>query len=280
MSSKLVYRAEVEEWEEPLHPGSLSRTYPTSSHNATPIAHFLPLFPPRAADRARTPAHARFPGAPAAGVPERRDARARADHPYGISIAAAASVQAALGNPPGATIAFHAGPLRSQAWQASTPGDGAADPRSRRGDDRVRLFALERHSHRSRGRDPRLGAAVRRCCRAPHRHPEDGCVDRRAHASPARPTPTCACSPPCRHPAAPRLTSTATWRRWLGPDAGIFLSSLNASEESRIGGLLSQLARGLLGGASAANAFPFGSARRAGSDRARHERRRQGTLVP
>jgi Protein of unknown function (DUF3352) len=46
---------------------------------------------------------------------------------------------------------------------------------------------------------------------------------------------------------------------WLGPDAGIFLSSLNVSEESRIGGLLSQLARGLLGGASAANAFPFGA---------------------
>src|SRR5439155_26265355 len=43
-SSKLGYRAEVEEWEEPLHPGSLARTYPTSSHNATPLAH---LFPPR-----------------------------------------------------------------------------------------------------------------------------------------------------------------------------------------------------------------------------------------
>ena len=32
----------MEEWEEPLHPGSLVRTYPTSSHNATLLAHFLP----------------------------------------------------------------------------------------------------------------------------------------------------------------------------------------------------------------------------------------------
>jgi Protein of unknown function (DUF3352) len=44
---------------------------------------------------------------------------------------------------------------------------------------------------------------------------------------------------------------------WLGTNAGIFLSSLGTGEESRIGGLLSALARDLLGGSSAANAFPF-----------------------
>jgi len=44
---------------------------------------------------------------------------------------------------------------------------------------------------------------------------------------------------------------------WLGPNAGIFLSSLDSSEESKIGALLSALARDLLGGSSAANAFPF-----------------------
>ncbi len=33
----------MEEWEEPLHPGSLPRTYPTFPHNATLIAHFFPL---------------------------------------------------------------------------------------------------------------------------------------------------------------------------------------------------------------------------------------------
>ncbi len=44
---------------------------------------------------------------------------------------------------------------------------------------------------------------------------------------------------------------------WLGANAGIFLSSLDSSEESKIGDLLSALARDLLGGTSAANAFPF-----------------------
>ena len=33
----------MEEWEEPLHPGSLPRSYPTFPHNATLIAHFFPL---------------------------------------------------------------------------------------------------------------------------------------------------------------------------------------------------------------------------------------------
>src|SRR6185312_11564356 len=35
-------RAEVEEWEEPLHPGPVSAFYPTFPHNATRLAHFLP----------------------------------------------------------------------------------------------------------------------------------------------------------------------------------------------------------------------------------------------
>ncbi|MGO9490411.1 MAG: DUF3352 domain-containing protein [Solirubrobacteraceae bacterium] len=35
----------MEEWEEPLHPGSLRRRYPTSSHNATLFAHLLPQHP-------------------------------------------------------------------------------------------------------------------------------------------------------------------------------------------------------------------------------------------
>jgi hypothetical protein len=34
----------VERWEEPLHLGSFRAKYPTFSHNATPIAHFSPLF--------------------------------------------------------------------------------------------------------------------------------------------------------------------------------------------------------------------------------------------
>jgi hypothetical protein len=38
----------VEEWEELLHPGSLARMYPTSSHNATLFAHSLPQPHPNA----------------------------------------------------------------------------------------------------------------------------------------------------------------------------------------------------------------------------------------
>jgi hypothetical protein len=50
----------VEEWEEPLHPGSLSRTYPTLSHNATLFAHFLPLSYSNARDRAKTATHSQL----------------------------------------------------------------------------------------------------------------------------------------------------------------------------------------------------------------------------
>lgn len=32
----------MEEWEEPLHPGPLPTFYPTLSHDATHISHFLP----------------------------------------------------------------------------------------------------------------------------------------------------------------------------------------------------------------------------------------------
>ena len=35
-------RTEVEEWEEPLHPGPVGDVYPTISHKATPIAQDLP----------------------------------------------------------------------------------------------------------------------------------------------------------------------------------------------------------------------------------------------
>src|SRR5262249_10306823 len=51
----LLKGAGVEEWEELLHPGSLRRTYPTSSHNATPFAHSLPPHHPRAAPTGENP---------------------------------------------------------------------------------------------------------------------------------------------------------------------------------------------------------------------------------
>jgi len=58
-------------------------------------------------------------------------------------------------------------------------------------------------------------------------------------------------------PGSPPLDFGRDVAPWLGPSAGIFLSSLTTTEESKIGGLLSGLARDLLGGSSGASAFPF-----------------------
>ena len=49
------YRAGVEEWEEPLHLGSLPASYPTFPHNATLIAHFFPQPCPEAVKTGKTP---------------------------------------------------------------------------------------------------------------------------------------------------------------------------------------------------------------------------------
>jgi hypothetical protein len=46
---------------------------------------------------------------------------------------------------------------------------------------------------------------------------------------------------------------------WLGPQAGVFLSSLGSAEESSVGQLISVLGQALLGGSSTTSAFPFGS---------------------
>jgi hypothetical protein len=58
-------------------------------------------------------------------------------------------------------------------------------------------------------------------------------------------------------PGSPPLDFNRDVAPWLGANAGIFLGSLNASEQSKIGTLLAGLARELLGGTSAAGAFPF-----------------------
>ncbi len=58
-------------------------------------------------------------------------------------------------------------------------------------------------------------------------------------------------------PGSPPLDFGRDVAPWLGPSAGIFISSLTAAEESKIGGLLSGLARDLLSGSSAASGFPF-----------------------
>ena len=53
----------MEEWEEPLHPGSLARMYPTSSHNATLFAHSLPQSRPDAGSEGEIPCGTRLSAA-------------------------------------------------------------------------------------------------------------------------------------------------------------------------------------------------------------------------
>ncbi len=58
-------------------------------------------------------------------------------------------------------------------------------------------------------------------------------------------------------PGSPALDFNRDVAPWLGARAGIFLSSSEASNESKIGQLLSLLQQGLLGGSSAASEWPF-----------------------
>jgi len=55
-------------------------------------------------------------------------------------------------------------------------------------------------------------------------------------------------------PGAPQLSFKRDVAPWLGPDAGVYLSSLSSA-----GSLLGLLQQGLLGGSSAAPSFPFGA---------------------
>ena len=122
---------------------------------------------------------------------------------------------------------------------------------------------------------PASARAVRRRDGPPRRRAEDSRAGRRAARSPTRPTPTCACSRALQTPGSPPLDFEHDVAPWLGPHAGIFLTSLDAPR-ARCSSLLEQ---GLLGGTRPAR-VPVQRRRRPGRDRARHERRRQGALVP
>jgi uncharacterized protein DUF3352 len=60
-------------------------------------------------------------------------------------------------------------------------------------------------------------------------------------------------------PGSPALSFKRDVAGWLGPQAGIFLSSLSSSSRSESAVLLSLLQQGLLGGSSTAGGFPFGA---------------------
>ena len=114
------------------------------------------------------------------------------------------------------------------------------------------------------------GASVR-----PTGAAEDSGARRRQGAHPSgRPLPAAA-----RGAADARLAAAELQprRRTLARPARRRLPHLAAPSSST---LPSQLEQGLLGSAQLAAAFPFGRERRAGRDRAGHERQRQGALVP
>jgi hypothetical protein len=60
-------------------------------------------------------------------------------------------------------------------------------------------------------------------------------------------------------PGSPTLSFKRDVAGWLGPQAGIFLSSLSSSSGSESALLLSLLQQGLLGGSSTGASFPFGA---------------------
>jgi hypothetical protein len=66
-------------------------------------------------------------------------------------------------------------------------------------------------------------------------------------------------------PGAPALSFTRDVAPWLGPQAGIFLSSLGSSSQAQSALLQSLLQQGLLGESSSAGAFPFGAGRSQGA---------------
>jgi hypothetical protein len=66
-------------------------------------------------------------------------------------------------------------------------------------------------------------------------------------------------------PGSPALSFKRDLAGWLGPQAGIFLSSLSSPSSSESAVLLSLVQQGLLGGSSTAGGFPFGAGRAQGA---------------
>jgi hypothetical protein len=60
-------------------------------------------------------------------------------------------------------------------------------------------------------------------------------------------------------PGSPTLDFNRDIAPWLGPQAGVFLSSLGSAGEASVGQLVTVLAQALLVGSSSTSAFPFGA---------------------
>ncbi len=141
----------MEEWEEPLHPGSLRRTYPTSSHNATLFAHSLPQAHHDDPHRGRNPRPAGANGA--AGGARRRTGA-------GASRAAAvrsARARCSWGLAPGAPR--HIRSLRLEKGKVA-PRAGRHRRAARVRPGRLRLVLASRR-HRSRSGERGTGSRAR-----------------------------------------------------------------------------------------------------------------------
>ena len=234
----------MEEWEEPLHPGSLVRTYPTFSHNATPRAHFLPPDPPQRPRSGKTPAAGLFRDG-ADGRPQRARLQVGlqiADRGTSPADGPAPAAADPLGD--GSHMALH---TRTSRYDRLPCPSTAITGRQATG-----LGAAAAACWRSAGAmagcgsSHATGTAADPATAVPASAPlyagaivrPEGSLKKAASgagqgAHRTRPTPTCACCRRCRRPGAPPLDFKRDVAPWLGPSAGVFLSSLGASEDQR-----------------------------------------------
>ena len=192
----------MEEWEEPLHPGSLRRTYPTSSHNATLFAHLLPLSRSYLRRPGKSPANSALPRDRRASVvccdganrrAGSRAGRSRADRRPAPVSARGCTIASRRPAPYERTLlALDLDPApqisRGEGLARDRLRAGAGESRRRAG--WLRLQQVERHRRRPRRGGAGRGGRVRGRDRAPERRAEDRRRGRRALAHPpARPLP-------------------------------------------------------------------------------------------
>ena len=200
-------RAEVEEWEEPLHPGPVSAFYPTFPHNATQLAHFLPrmstdrplALPP---ERAEKQGFRRVGDRGAIrGEPVQDDvpiAVLHASLPLWRPLPSGACASVGRGGIPVHRPAPATGPsptMRGDEDHAPARPDPGARP-ERRDRRRLRLVQRQRRRRRSRRADPGRRARLRRGRRPPRRQgpqrPRGRAEEDPAHRRPGREDPAAA----------------------------------------------------------------------------------------
>ena len=252
----------------PSTPARWARTYPTSSHNATPFAHFLPPALPRRPHGAKTPARAGL------SRPRARPPRAAARASRACSRAAATRLAAArpcAGGSPRHVASPAAARKDSLQHAAATPPPCAAGAIPRRlaalalrcsrwrscGAGGLRLvLARRRHRRRPGHRRAGVGAAVRRARPCARRGAlRDGALAAGQRADRARPNPTCACSALLQTPGSPAARLQPR-RRAVARAARRASSSARSAPPSSLLGAARRRACSRL---ERRSAFPFGA---------------------